>query len=158
MGRPPRAKVVTADILGPHPHILIAPQNHKLAIGRDVTRDDLLQETFLVREWGSGTRILLERLMDRLGEGMPYKAVNMGSNETIKQSVIAGLGIALISAHTVESELKSGRLAQIKTPGVPIMRQWFLMHRRDMPLTAVTEKFRRFIVDQKGRYLPKIPN
>ncbi len=158
MGRPPRAKVVTADILGPHPHILIAPQNHKLAIGRDVTRDDLLQETFLVREWGSGTRILLERLMDRLGEGMPYKAVNMGSNETIKQSVIAGLGIALISAHTVESELKSGRLAQIKTPGVPIMRQWFLMHRRDMPLTAVTEKFRRFFVDQKGRYLPKIPN
>ena len=158
MGRPPRAPVATAEILGPHPHIFIAPRGHKLATGCDVSPDELLQETFLVRERGSGTRILMERLLDRLGEGTPYTTVNMGSNETIKQAVIAGLGIALISGHTVASELDEGRLVQIKVKGVPIVRQWFLMHRRDMPLTAVTEKFRRFIVEQKGSYLPKIPD
>lgn len=157
MGRPPRAPVVTAEVLGPHPHIFIAPAGHKLATGCDVSPDDLLAETFLTRERGSGTRILMERLLDRLGEGQPYKTVGMGTNETIKQAVIADLGIAFISGHTVANELEDGRLVQIKAPGVPITRQWFLMHRRDMPLTAVTEKFREFIVGQKGDYLPKLP-
>jgi len=157
MGRPPRAPVVTAEILGPHPHIFVAPNGHKLATGCDVSPDDLLAETFLVRERGSGTRILMERLLDRLGEGRPYETVGMGTNETIKQAVIAGLGIAFLSGHTVASELADGRLVQIKAPGVPIIRQWFLMHRRDMPLTAVTEKFRKFIVGQKGKYLPILP-
>jgi len=157
MGRPPRAPVATAEILGPHPHIIIAPKGHKLATGCDVSPDALLDETFLVRELGSGTRILMERLLDRLGEGRPYKAVSMGTNETIKQAVMAGLGVALISGHTVASELHEGRLSQIRVKGVPILRQWFLMHRRDMPLTAVTEKFRRFIVEQKGSFLPKLP-
>lgn len=158
MGRPPRAPVATAEILGPHPHIFIAPNGHRLATGCDVSSDDLLEETFLVREQGSGTRILMERLLDRIGEGRPYQTVNMGTNETIKQAVMAGLGIALISGHTVANELKEGRLVQIKAQGVPIVRQWFLMHRRDMPLTAVTEKFRRFIVDCKGSYLPQLPD
>jgi LysR family transcriptional regulator, low CO2-responsive transcriptional regulator len=157
MGRPPRAPVATAEILGPHPHIFIAPKGHKLANRCDVSPNELLDETFLVRERGSGTRILMERLLDRLGEGRGYKTVNMGTNETIKQAVIAGLGIALISGHTVASELADGRLVQVKVAGVPIVRQWFLMHRRDMPLTAVTEKFRRFIVAQKGSYLPRLP-
>lgn len=158
MGRPPRAPVVTAEILGPHPHIFVAPAGHRLATGCDVSPDDLLEETFLVRERGSGTRILMERLLDRLGEGRPYETVAMGTNETIKQAVIAGLGIAFLSAHTVATELTDGRLVMIRAPGVPIVRQWFLMHRRDMPLTAVTEKFRRFIVAQKGSYFPKLPS
>ncbi len=158
MGRPPRSPIVTAEILGPHPHIFIAPKGHRLATGRDVLPDDLLGETFLVRERGSGTRILMERLLDRLGEGRPYETVGMGTNETIKQAVIAGLGIAFISGHTVANELADGRLVQIKAPGVPIIRQWFLMHRRDMPLTAVTEKFRRFVIAKKGSYLPRIPD
>jgi len=157
MGRPPRAPMVTAEILGPHPHIFIAPAGHPLATGCDVSPDDLLAETFLVRERGSGTRILMERLLDRLGEGRPYETIGMGTNETIKQAVIAGLGIAFLSGHTVANELADGRLVQIRAPGVPIIRQWFLMHRRDMPLTAVTEKFRRFIVGQKGRYFPEVP-
>lgn len=157
MGRPPRAPVVTAEILGPHPHVFIAPPGHRLATGCDVSPDELFEETHLIRERGSGTRILFERLMDRLGEGRPYTTVNVGTNETIKQAVMAELGIAFISGHTVASELTDGHLAEIKVPGVPIIRQWFLMHRRDMPLTAVTEKFRHFIVEQKGSYLPKLP-
>lgn len=157
MGRPPRAPVVQAEILGPHPHIFIAPGGHPLASGCDVSPEALLEETFLVRERGSGTRILMERLLDRLGDGQPYKSVAMGSNETIKQAVMAGLGIAFISGHTVINELGDGRLVQIRAPGVPISRQWFLTHRRDMPLTAVTEKFRAFIVAKKGDYLPALP-
>ncbi len=158
MGRPPRSPVATAEILGPHPHIIIAPKGHRLATGCDVSPDELLQETFLLRERGSGTRILTERLLDRLGEGRPYETVAMGTNETIKQAVMAGLGIALISGHTVAAELADGRLDQIRVKGVPIVRQWFLMHRRDMPLTAVTDRFRRFLIARKGDFLPKLPD
>jgi len=158
MGRPPRANVVTAEILGPHPHIFIAWPGHHLAGGCDVSPDALLGETFLTRERGSGTRILMERLLDRFGEGRPYKTLSVGTNETIKQAVMAELGIALISGHTVANELADGRLVRLHVPSTPVYRQWFLMHRRDMPLTAVTEKFRRFIVEQKGSYLPVLPD
>jgi len=109
----------------------------------------------LLRERGSGTRILLERYLDRIAEGQPYETLAIGSNETIKQAVMAGLGIALISAHTVAAELRDGRLQQINAAGTPIQRQWFLVHRRDMPLTAVTERFRQFIVAQNGSYFPQ---
>jgi len=155
-GRPPRTTEVEARLLGPHPHIFIAAKGHPLATGCDVLPDVLLDQTFLTRESGSGTRILMERLLDRIGEGRLYHTVEMGTNETIKQAVIAGLGIAFISGHTVASELHDGRLVQIKTDGVPITRQWFLIHRRDVELSAVTRKFHEFIVSENGRYFPKI--
>jgi len=71
--------------------------------------------------------------------------------------VIANLGIAFISAHTVASELADGRLVQIKADGMPIIRQWFLIHRRDIELSPVAEKFREFILAEDGCYLPEIP-
>lgn len=158
MGRPPRAPNIASEILGAHPHIFIAPVGHHLATGCDVSPNALLEETFLTRERGSGTRILMERLLDRLGDGRIYATVGMGTNETIKQAVIAGLGIALISAHTVATELAEGRLVQIKAKGVPITRQWFITHRRDADLSAVAEKFRTYLIGLNGSYLPDIPD
>ena len=157
-GRPPRISEVVAEILGIHPHIIIAPHGHPLATGCDVLPEDLLNQTFLTRERGSGTRILMERHMDRIGEGRPYHTVEMGTNETIKQAVIANLGIAFISAHTVASELADGRLVQIRADGVPITRHWFLIHRRDIELSPVAEKFREFIIAENGRFLPDVPS
>ncbi len=158
MGRPPRSPIIESEILGPHPHIFIAPKDHPLATGCDVSPNSLLDETFLTREQGSGTRILMERLLDRLGDGRSYATVGMGSNESIKQAVIAGLGIALISAHTVANELEDGRLVQIKTEGVPITRQWFVTHRRDAALSAVAQKFRTYILELEGNYMPQVPD
>jgi len=157
MGRPPREPLVEADPLGANPHILIAPPDHPLARACDVSPDAVLDETFLCREPGSGTRILMERYLDGIGEGRPYEKIELGSNETVKQAVIAGLGIALISAHTVVAELESGRLATIPLQGLPIVRQWFLVHRRDAPLSPVCRHFRDFVVSLKGAFLPDLP-
>ncbi len=154
MGRPPRSPGIESEILGPHPHIIVAPKGHPLAGACDVSPKALLDETFLTREQGSGTRILMERLLDRIGDGQIYHTVLMGSNETIKQAVIAGMGVAFISAHTVSNELADGRLVQIRTEGVPIFRQWFLIHRRDLPLTAVTQKFHEFALKNITKFLP----
>jgi len=132
MGRPPRRPLVTAYPMGDHPHVLIAPPDHELLSEPNVSPADIVREHFLMRETGSGTRILTMRFLDQMGEGTPFTYTEMNSNETIKQAVIAGLGIALISYHTVIEELKTRRLAVIQAEHLPIIRQWYVLHRQDL--------------------------
>lgn len=156
MGRPPRSPANDAEIVGPHPHVIIAPPGHHLAQGYKIAAQELLKETIIEREVGSGTRILLTRFMDRIGQGTPYETVLMSSNETIKQAVIAGLGIALISQHTVVEELHSGRLVTLDMPGLPIERAWYLLHRSDMNLSAAAKKIKAHTAGMKGAFLPQL--
>ncbi len=158
MGRPPRYPAVESVAIGAHPHILIAAPDHPLANSRDISRKDLFSETFIQREPGSGTRILMERFLDRTGEGLTYDQMEFNTNETIKQAVIAGLGIALISAHTVMDALVAGRIKTIDLPGLPIVRQWFLVRPASTPETPVTQRVREFLVEQNGDFLPKMPD
>lgn len=156
MGRPPREPDVIADPIGPHPHIIIAAPDHPLAMQDPVTPGDLLSETFLSREEGSGTRILMTRFLDRIGEGTPWRAVEMGTNETIKQAVIAGLGIALISQHTVTEELRAGRLVALSAIGLPIQRSWYLLRRADREMSPATARIRDEIEALRGVFLPQL--
>jgi DNA-binding transcriptional LysR family regulator len=154
MGRPPREPAVTAHGLGDHPHIIVAPPDHRLAGQDSVSASDLLAETFLSRKPGSGTRILMERYLDRIGEGQTYTRYELGTNETIKQAVIAGLGIALLSAHTVTAEIESGRLVSLNAQGLPLIRQWFLVHREDRPLGPAASSVHDFLIGLDGSFLP----
>jgi len=154
MGRPPRAPVVETVVIGDHPHVMIAAPEHPLAGRRDISAQELLAQTFIAREEGSGTRIMMVRYLDRIGEGTPYRSIEMGTNETIKQAVIAGLGVALISQHTVTEELRSGRLMTIESDGLPIARKWFLLHRQDLRVTPAIATVHGFISDLKGSFLP----
>lgn len=156
MGRPPRSPAVNARAIGVHPHLLIAAPDHPLAGQSSVTSQDILNEVIISREQGSGTRILMTRYLDRIGEGKPYETLVMTSNETIKQAVIAGLGIALISQHTVTEELKSGRLVTINFGDLPINRQWFLLHRAEMQLSPAMGSVWNFICQNSDQYFPKL--
>ncbi len=156
MGRPPRNPAVTADPVGEHPHVIIAPPDHPLAGRERVTAEDLMNETFIAREQGSGTRILMTRYLDRIGDGQLYRLIEMGSNETIKQAVMAGLGIAMISQHTVTDELRAGRLVALKGDTLPILRQWYLLHREDQEMTPTIATVRGYIMKQHGRFLPRL--
>lgn len=77
------------------------------------------------------------RYLDRIAPSMPYQTIEMDSNETIKQAVIAGLGIALISAHTIIEELRVGRLETPKGGDLPIMRKWYLLTPKDQKHTGL---------------------
>ncbi|KAA5607279.1 LysR family transcriptional regulator [Roseospira marina] len=156
MGRGPEDLDVIAYRLGPHPYVLIAPPDHPQAGRPEADAEALLSETFLAREIGSGTRTLMMRELDRLGGGRAYRVVEMASNETIKQAVMAGLGIALLSAHTVHSELAEGKLITLALPRLPIMRHWYLIHRADETLTPAAEVFRDFVVGLNGAFLPRL--
>lgn len=154
MGRPPAHVGVEREVLGDHPHVLVAPPDHPLVGDSDILPEDLQRETFLCREEGSGTRALMTRFLERIGGGRPFNTVEMGTNETIKQAVMAGLGIAVISAHTCHAELAEGKLALLQAEGLPLVRQWFLIHRSDRELTKAAEVLRRFVIDHKREILP----
>lgn len=154
MGRPPRVPDVQATVLGPHPHVLIARPDHPLAGQGRLAPEAILAEPFLAREEASGTRVLMERFFERLGRGRPVRMIELESNETLKQAVMAGLGIALISRHTVTEELRAGWLAELQAEALPLVRQWFLVHRSDTALSAAGRRVHGYVVGRQGAFLP----
>lgn len=156
MGRPPRQPEVSATPVGPHPHGLIAPPDHPL-VGRSVSIDDLMDQSMITREDGSGTRILMTRYLDSQAEGREFDLTVMGSNETIKQAVMAGLGLAFLSLHTVTDELQQGRLVLLDAPGLPLVRQWFLVHPATAQLSPAAAMIQQRIVEMQGAFLPVLP-
>jgi len=157
MGRPPRDLPVRASVFGDHPLVIVAPPDHKLADRRDIAKEDLAREHFLVREPGSGTRLSLELFFADVPGKREAIGTEMGSNETIKQAVMAGLGIAFISAHTIEQELQLGRLVILDVVGLPIRRQWFAVTRTDRRIAPATQAFLDFLAREGARHLPLIP-
>jgi LysR family transcriptional regulator for metE and metH len=155
MGRPPDGLDVDTTVIGDHPHVIIAPPEHQLANARQISPSRLADEIFLVREPGSGTRGLMERFFADAGI-QPRIGMQIGSNETIKQAVIAGLGIAFISGHTIDSALTTKSLAILQVAGLPIVRQWCVVHIRQRRLMPAVNALRGFLVAQGGLYLPDI--
>ncbi len=153
MGRPPEDLEVVLAVIGEHPHVVVAAPGHPLAGRPGLPAGDLAGETFLVRERGSGTRMLMQEFFDRSGIA-PRFGMEIGSNETVKQAVMAGLGIAFLSAHTIELEVQTQRLAVLDVAGLPIVRSWCvvrLAERRPMP---AIDKVVLYLTEQGRRFLP----
>ena len=154
MGRPPRQVAVESYLIGEHPFVIIAPPGHALRTVRRIPKRRIAEEKFLVREPGSGTRGSLEMFLGNLPEPLKNLEMEFGSNESIKQSVMAGLGIALISAHTIATEVELGRLVILDVVGTPIRRQWFLVSRSDRSLSPSMAAFKNFAVKRGRGFLP----
>jgi len=145
MGRPPEGLPTVAEAFARNPHVIVAPADHPLAKARKIPIERLARETFLVREPGSGTRFLLERLFSE--HKLPLNAgMEMSSNETIKQAVMAGMGISLLSMYTVLVELKLGRLVVLNVAGLPIVREWCVVHRERKRLSPVAVAFKEYML------------
>jgi len=155
MGRPPEELDVELDVIGDHPHVIIAPVDHKLAGKPKIPARLLSGETFLVRELGSGTRVLMEKFLAQAGISPKFGMV-IASNETIKQAVIAGLGISFISGHTIDSALATNSLTILDVEGLPIVRQWCVVHLRPRRLMPAVAMIRAFFVEEGPKYLPDI--
>jgi DNA-binding transcriptional LysR family regulator len=145
MGQPPQEFTTIAEAFADHPLVIVAPPEHALAGRNRVSAADLAGETFLIREPGSGTRATMERFFADAGIE-PLHNFEMVGNETIKQAVMAGLGIAFISAHTVSLECEVGRLVRLPVTGTPVIRRWFVVHRAEKELLPIAETFRAFLL------------
>lgn len=149
MGQPPEGLDVEATAFMENPLILIANPQHPLSDQSGIKIDKLSDETFVMREPGSGTRSAMMRLFDKHGV-KPKEGIQLSSNETIKQSVEAGLGLAVVSAHTVDLELKAGRLISLDVEYFPILRQWYICYRRGKRLSTTAQVFLDFVI-KEGR-------
>ena len=156
MGQPPSDFPVMAQAVGSHPQVVIASPSHPLVGRSGIPKSDLVGEDFILREEGSGTRTLFDAFFGDLASARPRVRLEIGSNETIKQAVVAGLGLSLISAHTVEVEVASGRLAVLDVAGLPLLRQWFLVRRENWTPTPVGEAFWAFAVAHTEALMPAL--
>jgi DNA-binding transcriptional LysR family regulator len=145
MGKPPDGLEVEAVPFMDNPLVVIAAPDHPLAGRRRISLDRLREETFLMRERGSGTRIAMERFLSDKNVRLS-STVEMTSNEAIKQSVQAGLGLGIVSIHTVELELEVERLVTLNVESFPIMRRWYLVHRKGKRLSAAAAEFKEFVL------------
>jgi LysR family transcriptional regulator, low CO2-responsive transcriptional regulator len=155
-GRPPRDMPVETLALGPNPFVLLAAPEHRLAGAKRLKRADLAGEAFLFREIGSGTRSLFDEFIGDTTIKRVQMGMELGSNETIKQAVMAGLGIALLSAHTVAAEVEGGRLVCLDVEDLPVVRRWYVLNRTDRALSPAARAFRDFAVGHGSKFLPSV--
>ncbi len=147
MGQPPEGTEMLAQSFMKNPLVVIAPPDHALCQSKRVTLKQLEQEYFLLREQGSGTRSAMERFFDE--HGIEFHAgMEMGTNEAIKQAVQAGMGLGVLSLHSAELELETGRLAVLNVEHFPIVRHWYIVHRKDKRPSTAAQEFERFLLEE----------
>jgi DNA-binding transcriptional LysR family regulator len=156
MGTAPRTLDATAAPFARHPLVIVAAPGHPLSARRRISLKTLEGETFLVREPGSGTRSAMERFFG--SHGLRVKVgMEMESNETIKQAVMAGMGVAFISQHTIGLEVAAGQLNVLRVDGLPVMRQWNVVHRQEKRLSPAARAFKDFVLEQGAQFLERWP-
>jgi len=150
MGTPPRGLDTIAVPFARHPIAIIAAPGHALARRRRLPLARLADETFLIRERGSGTRSAMERVF-RERRFHPRETIEMSSNETIKQAVMAGMGVSFLSLHTVGLEVAARRLVVLEVAGTPVMRHWYVIHRERKRLSPIAEAFKTFLIERGAK-------
>lgn len=147
MGQPPEELDLVAEPFLENPLVVIAPAGHPLANKPKVLIEELRHESFIMREQGSGTRTSVERFFAE--RGIPVNStMDMNTNGAIKQGVEEGLGLAIVSMHTLERELEDGRVVVLHVESFPIIRRWFLVHRAGKRLSAVAREFSDFVKNE----------
>jgi DNA-binding transcriptional LysR family regulator len=151
MGTPPGHLETTAFPFARHPLVVIAAPDHPLVKVQRVPVKALAAENFLVREPGSGTRAAMERFFAE-HRIHPAGTMELSSNETIKQAVMAGMGLGFISQHAIGLEFAAGQLALLQVEGLPVVRHWNVVHRTERRLSPGALAFKRFVL-RDGRAL-----
>jgi DNA-binding transcriptional LysR family regulator len=152
MGRPPKELSTRAEPFAAHPLVFVCPPGHPLLALENPPASALEAHPFIVREPGSGTRKAMEDFLREHGAA-PRITMEMSSNETIKQAVMAGMGIGFLSLHTLGLELRSGLLEVVYVEASPVMRTWNLVHRLSKLLSPAAEAFRYYIIEEAEGYL-----
>jgi|TARA_B110000238_G_C15990177_1_gene379906 DNA-binding transcriptional LysR family regulator len=132
-----------------NPLVIIAPPNHPLVNENNIPLNKLKDDTLLMREVGSGTRIAMEQFFLEKKNFKLISSIEMNSNETIKQSVEAGLGLGIVSLHTIELEKEVGRLKVLDVEDFPIIHHWNIVHHKGKRLSTMAESFKQFILANK---------
>jgi DNA-binding transcriptional LysR family regulator len=152
MGQTPDDADISAESFLDNPLVVIAATNHPLAKLKRVKFAQLADETFLSREVGSGTRSAMERVFAQ-HKIQPRISMEMETNEAIKQAVQAGMGLGILSLHSIELELETKRLAMLNVEHFPLLRHWFVAHRSSKRLSIAALAFKEFLLTEADAIL-----
>jgi len=147
LGQPPEGLDIKAESFLENPLVVIAAPDHPLVKQKHVKFAQLATETFMSRESGSGTRSAMERVFAR-HRIQPHISMEMETNEAIKQAVRAGMGLGILSLHSIELELETGRLAMLNVEHFPLLRHWFVAHRQNKRLSGAAQAFKQFLLTE----------
>lgn len=150
MGQPPQGLDLTAQPFMDNPLVVIAAPGHPLAAAQAIPLARFVEEPLVGREQGSGTRSAVEKFLAEHDLTLTA-AMEMNKNEAIKQAVEAGLGLGVVSLHTVKAELASGQLCVLDVQGFPLQRQWYLVQREGKRLSPAAQAFAQFVLNEAAR-------
>jgi len=150
MGTPPDNIDLSAQAFMENPLVITARPDHPLAGVSRIPLSRLAEEHFILRERGSGTRNAVERFFDTRGVKL-NTSMEMSRNEAIKHAVMAGLGLGIVSLHTLEFELALNRIAILSVEGFPIMKEWYLVHRTGKRMTPISQAFHDFVLNEANQ-------
>jgi LysR family transcriptional regulator, low CO2-responsive transcriptional regulator len=155
MVRPPLDADTVAEPFAPHPYVVVSAPDHPLSAKKRIPVSRIAREPFIVREKGSDTWNSME---DAFGTHLAQLniAMEIKSTETIKQAVMAGMGVSFLSAHTISRELQAGSLAVLDVQGFPLMLNWYVVHRRSKRLPPVAQAFKRFLMKDGAALLQQM--
>ncbi len=148
MGQPPEQMDLVSEPFADNPLVLVAPPDHPLVGKKRIAPQRLKDEPFILREPGSGTRLTSEKFFASHGIALKNR-LEVGSNEAIKQTVAGGLGLAVLSAHTVTAELALGELVQLDVQGFPLIRRWHVVYPRGKRLSAAALAFKDWMFEHR---------
>jgi len=152
MGRPPNDGSWRAEPFAMHPHVLVTSPNHRFARAENFPVGALEAELFIMREVGSGTREALQEYLDA-HRIQPTVIMEMPSNEAIKHAVMAGMGVSLLSLHTIALEWSNGLIAVPHIEGLPLIRRWAVVHVAGKYLSPAAEAFRYYVLEHGEAHL-----
>jgi DNA-binding transcriptional LysR family regulator len=144
IGKPPESSELEFQSYLANPMVVVAPVNHRLAGKKAIPLADIANEYFIMREQGSGTRIAVEQKFANAGLAMKVR-IELGNNESIKQGITGGLGIAVLSLHTLTSG-DMHELTVLDVEGFPISWQWYIGHPRGKRLSTTARTFIEFMI------------
>ncbi|MFM2407551.1 MAG: hypothetical protein RL358_293 [Pseudomonadota bacterium] len=146
MGQPPSGLDLSSKQFLDNPLVVIAAPTHPLAKLKKIKFAQLAEQTFLSREQGSGTRSAMERVFAQ-HHIQPRISMEMETNEAIKQAVQAGMGLGILSLHSIELELETKRLVVLNVEYFPLLRHWFVVHRSNKRLSSAALAFKEFLLN-----------
>ena len=152
MGRPPKEMATRSEPFAAHPHVFVAPPGHPVLTLDAVPAAEVAKHPLIVREAASGTRALMDRFFQE-HHVQPRIAMEMPSNETIKQAVMAGMGMSFLSLHTLGLELRSRLIEIVPVEDCPLVRTWNIVHLQSKVLSPAAEALRYFFLEHGEAHL-----
>ncbi|OLP17265.1 LysR family transcriptional regulator [Leptolyngbya sp. 'hensonii'] len=156
VSQPPENFDLNSYLFIENPLIVLAPSSHPLAREKNIPLNRLAEEPFIMREPGSGTRQVVQQLFDQ--QGIPIKVrLEIGSNEAIKQAIAGGLGISVLSIHSLALDYTTGQFAILDVEGFPISRNWYVIYPAGKQLSIIASTFFEYL-QHEGREIASVSN